>query len=140
MSDKERVQAALDEMVGFAGGSLAVRTLYTIMQRFLEYEGDEAQTGGMSLYAKIIGTQARRISEEPGNWTYKGRFSEALFDHRFIDNNQDSMGINADIKDVLIKLDQAYGKNFSIESAIHYLHNIVECSARLAHEIKIEGQ
>lgn len=133
-TEREKIQSLLED-IARANGSLAVQTILFIMNRWFSGEEEDITIRGALFSSRLIKSTAHNIATSPDWWTYKGRFSEALFDEHYLKGGRDGFGIYADIMGVLRKLDQTYGENFSIESAQHYLNDIVECVDHMRNDL-----
>lgn len=136
MSDREKIETTLMKMQQ-NHSSVAVQTIMHIVQRWLaEDEHGEFTIPTMIVVLKFIGDASHTLACRTKNWTYKGRFSEALFDRYYLEDGQDTLGIYTDLKNTLKKLDTAYGEHFSIENAQSYLRDVALCSSMLQNDLE----
>jgi hypothetical protein len=133
MNEQETIQFILNEKLAGEGSQLSVRMVVSTMQRLLGRE--EKPTFALArAYLYLILSNARVLKLTPGMWTYKGRFSEALFDRQFLPGGDGTLGILADLKHALMNMDGASQEQFRIESAQQLLDEVIQIGQSLERE------
>lgn len=129
MSDRERIEAELNEMMAGAGGMLSVRTVYGLVSQWL----NERERVAISLavdYLSDIDRIATHIASHSELWLVHNRFDMAAFGQHFKTD-----GIAGAIGKTIIRLEYAYGSGFRPSGAIQYCLDVARDARMLQTEL-----
>jgi len=144
MSEREQIQRRILEIAS-ENGELATRLVLQYMQHMIDFD-EELSYGGAVIYLRLLGNVARRLQEAPSTWVYLDRFSGALFDYHYRVNVVDGEQYrtlyelaryqNGIFRRFLHALDDFYGEQFSVVSALNFLQRVRDRVGLLQQEMK----
>lgn len=132
MADKEKIEAALNEMLEFAGGMLSVRTVAALMGALLQ-RAHEITIAEATRYLETIAEKAGAMASGPHTWTDEtGRFSDLRYDEYYATSDKIAYILAQNI----CRMDIVYGADFRVDGAQDYLRKVAENANWLVEELQ----
>jgi hypothetical protein len=133
MREQEQIEVILCKLEERVPNMHSTRIVISILRRLLTLTPDSNLMVAW-VYTTLIEQVAHQLADDPEKWTYQGHFSPARFDYFFPREERPQvtfLGIPADLREALMKLDEEYPGVFRTSMEAEHFARLIESEANL---------